>query len=372
MRRWQIWFLGSALVARLVAAGLGPTYQDAGNGLSRMELRIPTGPWSVQVVRMERSRTNLVLMPTLGSGDRIGLDTLSAQVGRIPKDLGEPLAAINGDFYQTEDESMPGDPRGLFIRRGELISVPAARDCFWLDREGKPRIGMVKSGLQLTWPDGEITPLGLNEDPGDLDAVLFTPAAGRAADEFRGTRLILERAGEGPWLPLRADTAYTARVARATDATATNLVLRVASHLRPQATRLKAGGKVRISTRMTPGMAGVTTALGGGPALVRGGLALTPRASKSNEQHPRSALGWNAQHFFLVTVDGRQSGFSEGMTLSELARQMAQLGCEEAMNLDGGGSTELWLRGRILNRPCYGHERRTASGLVVLRLPGKP
>jgi exopolysaccharide biosynthesis protein len=88
---------------------------------------------------------------------------------------------------------------------------------------------------------------------------------------------------------------------------------------------------------------------------------------KSNERHPRSALGWNAQYYFLVVVDGRQPDFSDGMTLTELARYLVRLGCEEAMNLDGGGSTELWLRGRILNRPCYGHERRTATGLAVVR-----
>jgi exopolysaccharide biosynthesis protein len=37
------------------------------------------------------------------------------------------------------------------------------------------------------------------------------------------------------------------------------------------------------------------------------------------------------------------------------------------MNLDGGGSTELWLRGKIVNQPCYGYERNTATGLVLLK-----
>jgi exopolysaccharide biosynthesis protein len=57
------------------------------------------------------------------------------------------------------------------------------------------------------------------------------------------------------------------------------------------------------------------------------------------------------------------------MTLPELASYMKELGCQEAMNLDGGGSTELWMGGRIMNSPCYGHERETATSLVVVRKP---
>ena len=37
------------------------------------------------------------------------------------------------------------------------------------------------------------------------------------------------------------------------------------------------------------------------------------------------------------------------------------------MNLDGGGSAELWFNGKIVNSPCYGHERSTATGIVLLR-----
>jgi exopolysaccharide biosynthesis protein len=55
------------------------------------------------------------------------------------------------------------------------------------------------------------------------------------------------------------------------------------------------------------------------------------------------------------------------MTLSELSGFLVELGCREAINLDGGGSTELLLEGRILNSPCYGRERATASSLLVVR-----
>ena len=85
------------------------------------------------------------------------------------------------------------------------------------------------------------------------------------------------------------------------------------------------------------------------------------------ERHPRSAIGWNATHFLLVEVDGRQKGVSEGMTLDEFANWLVKLGCGEAMNLDGGGSATLWYEGKVVNSPCEGRERPIANSLVVLR-----
>jgi exopolysaccharide biosynthesis protein len=57
------------------------------------------------------------------------------------------------------------------------------------------------------------------------------------------------------------------------------------------------------------------------------------------------------------------------MTFPELAEYLVKLGCDEAMNLDGGGSSTIWAFGQVMNSPCYGHERDTANALVVIRKP---
>lgn len=74
---------------------------------------------------------------------------------------------------------------------------------------------------------------------------------------------------------------------------------------------------------------------------------------------PRSLVGWSAdgRHLYLVAMDGRQPGYSEGATPAEAARLLQQLGAHHALNLDGGGSTTLVLarRGwgsRVVNRPA--------------------
>jgi exopolysaccharide biosynthesis protein len=80
-------------------------------------------------------------------------------------------------------------------------------------------------------------------------------------------------------------------------------------------------------------------------------------------------VGWNRSEFFLVTVDGRQKDLSVGMTLKEFAAYLLKLGCDEAMNFDGGGSATLWYGGQVRNHPCDGGERIIANALVLARKP---
>ncbi len=68
--------------------------------------------------------------------------------------------------------------------------------------------------------------------------------------------------------------------------------------------------------------------------------------------HPRSAIGYyEPGHYCFVVVDGRQTGYSRGMTLPELAHVFENLGCAAAYNLDGGHSTFMTLEGQVVNRP---------------------
>jgi len=72
--------------------------------------------------------------------------------------------------------------------------------------------------------------------------------------------------------------------------------------------------------------------------ILRGGRVLPAR---SNTRHPRTAVGMNATGdiLHLIVVDGRRKGVSEGVSTHELATRMLELGCSDAINLDGGGSS---------------------------------
>jgi hypothetical protein len=138
-----------------------------------------------------------------------------------------------------------------------------------------------------------------------------------------------------------------------------------------------AGDVVRALTTDAPvtmttqlGFPGVVDALGGNPRLVVDGAVAAQEVDGTGEffgRHGRTAVGVTADgRLLLVVVDGRQPGYSRGMTLRELAELLQRLGARSAMNLDGGGSSEMVVNGVTASRPSDGHERGIANALVVL------
>ncbi|HEB65130.1 MAG TPA: phosphodiester glycosidase family protein [Chloroflexi bacterium] len=120
----------------------------------------------------------------------------------------------------------------------------------------------------------------------------------------------------------------------------------------------------------------VYNAVSGNAWLVRRGQALPLEAGAPA---PRTAVGLskNGRYLYLVVVDGRQAGYSEGMTLPELAALLVELGAQEAINLDGGGSSTLaragMLKPVVLNSPIHrnrpGRERPVGNHLGVFAKP---
>lgn len=118
----------------------------------------------------------------------------------------------------------------------------------------------------------------------------------------------------------------------------------------------------------------MTSAVSGWPMVVNGCEALTAAALPGSDAftrspHPRTAVGLtrNGRTMYWVVADGRREGVA-GLTLARLARFMREeLGVCEAMNLDGGGSSAMWVDDGIVNRPSDGNERRVANHLAIVR-----
>lgn len=92
-----------------------------------------------------------------------------------------------------------------------------------------------------------------------------------------------------------------------------------------------------------------------GPYLVRDGVALTNIVSSISEENPRSGIGYyEPGHYCFVMVDGRQEGYSMGLTLDDFAALFDELGCASAFNLDGGRSSELVFNGKTIDKPYLG------------------
>jgi hypothetical protein len=385
-------------------------WRDGGPGLA-MTIVTNSGPVIYTVVRVELSHfeKDLSLTTTLASNTVVGLQTLSGQIALLPKELGTPVAAMNADFFLVNGAAK-GDPRGLQILRGEMVSTPSGPAAFWQDTKGKLRGEQVKSKLTIAWPGGGTNFAGLNEQLGKHALVLFTPRMGQpyeyvpssnrnTAGRGRvsgdsdtpqpgpirppgGREWTLEYAGSGPWLPLRVGQVYQARTVASSDGFTRvppdKMLISIGSNLIAKLPALTNGTPVTITVATEPDLSGVQTGLGTGPMLVRDGKPHELAARSSEQLHPRSALGWNDQYLFLAVADGRLPGVSVGIRLSFMTDFMITLGCREAINMDGGLSTMLMLNGAIINQPSNGRtgrtvqstpgrEREIANAIVILR-----
>jgi hypothetical protein len=336
--------------------------------LSYKHEQIPDGPWSTHIVRIDRSNTNLELQTTLPAGHHLGLATLSAQIKSYCGSRGHVIAGVNGDYYERGGP-YAGDPQGLQIMNGELISGPFDWTCFWIDAAGKPNVGKVDSRFNVVLPSGEKIAFGLNEHRADDDAVIYTSVVAPSTHTHGGADFVLEPSDKTARLPLRANEKYFARVSEIrrngnSKTDSNHLVLSIGPKLLSKIKAPEVGDTVRVSTATSAALKNAKTAVGGGPTLVADGQLVFPKTTPI--RHPRSALGWNKDSYFLVEVDGRQPDLSVGMTFEELAKYMMKVGCTEAICLDGGGSATLWTMGQVMNNPCEGGERGTGNALVVV------
>lgn len=115
----------------------------------------------------------------------------------------------------------------------------------------------------------------------------------------------------------------------------------------------------------------VRFAICGGPYLIKNGKIFIDRQGFNNRflwnKAPRTAIGYTKEgSLVLVTVDGRKRGISEGATLSELASLMFELSAVEAINLDGGTSTQMVVNNTLVNYPTTKGGSRVTNALLII------
>ena len=121
------------------------------------------------------------------------------------------------------------------------------------------------------------------------------------------------------------------------------------------------------------------TAVGGGPVLVQNGLVKITNneelkfAGKAiNDQHPRTLMGYTKDNqLIIMVIEGRNPNIAEGATLLQAAQLMAGLGCTEALNLDGGGSSCLLINGKETIKPSDKSVQRPVPAVFIISEKGK-
>ncbi|HMO32097.1 MAG TPA: phosphodiester glycosidase family protein [Lacibacter sp.] len=117
------------------------------------------------------------------------------------------------------------------------------------------------------------------------------------------------------------------------------------------------------------------TAIGGGPVLVQNGRVFITNDEERmfsgraiDDRHPRTAMGFTADgRLIILVVQGRTPGEAEGVSLRHLAELLTGVGCIEALNLDGGGSSSLLINGKETIRPSDREGQRPVPGVFIIQ-----
>ena len=362
-----------------------------------------TGPWVVHVLDIDPERYRGRIEPALATDvvvDREKLSMLSARRGA--------LAAINGGYFVIgEADGTPGDLAGSSILDGQLISEAVdGRTDLVLSEGEAPSVTAISDVQSVTASDGATRVLdGVNRKPG-----LIRACGGTGGDsptelplhditctdpsELIHSRPIFgaaTQAGEGVEALLDATGTVTAlREPRGGAILPGSSVLTgtgdAADWLRAHA---QPGSAVTIATSVSTedGHLALASSLGvvnGGPRLLRGGRPdITARAEGFDRpgdrafyyafalrRNPRTIAGVTSDgRLLLVAVDGRAPGYSAGLDFEEEADVMRALGARDAVNLDGGGSTTMTIRGSVVTRPSDATGERPIGDAILL-LPG--
>ena len=133
--------------------------------------------------------------------------------------------------------------------------------------------------------------------------------------------------------------------------------------------KLKVNDRVNIAFITTPNWTGIDHAVSGGPYLIKEGKiyvdAKDQKFSSITGLNPRTAVGYTKDNrFIMITVDGRKKHLV-GLSLYDLAKLMKSFGCYNAMNFDGGSSTQMFINNKVVNNPVYRGGNYVGSGLIV-------
>jgi exopolysaccharide biosynthesis protein len=118
----------------------------------------------------------------------------------------------------------------------------------------------------------------------------------------------------------------------------------------------------------------VVTAIGGGPTLIHNGkIHITNKEEQmfvggEKDKHPRTAMGYTSKNkLIILVVQGRFPGLAEGVTLAQEAKILLDIGCHEALNLDGGGSSCMLVNGIETIKPSDKDGQRPVPGVFMIR-----
>lgn len=365
---------GTAADATVPAAVAGPV--TPAPAITHREERIDTagGPMTTDVVvaDLRRSGVHATLLTGATVGERATVPAHAERAG--------VTAAVNGDFFDFARSNVPAGPS---VRDGRALTspVPPGRrlapavpgsdpaDVLAVDGSGTPRLDRLTLDASVTVADGTRLPIRtLNAYAVPVGGIgLLTPDW---SGDRNATLCGSDTDRDAPCAPDRIEVAVRDGVVAQVRPPGTGPVpdgeqILVGRDEGAAALRGLAPGDPVVVEHRLSAASGVPprTAVGGSPVL-RDGAAVPGLDPVVRE--PRSAAGITAEgRLILLTADGREST-SVGITLAETAEQLRRAGAVHGINLDGGGSSTMVFRGRVVNAPSEDTYRAVPNAFGIV------
>lgn len=269
----------------------------------------------------------------------------------------QAIAAINGGFFKSKP--IDGLPAGILKINHQWFGWPEkARGAIgWSQDSNQVLFDRLLCQGSYTINNQSFDIQGINRPPQKSETIVFNPA-------FHSTTLT---SSEGFEVMIRQNRVILVRESGNSYIPSDGYILSFGS--KQQLSFWKTIQRdtpihldIRIIPQLSPQLASdwdnMAHIVGGTPLLIHGGEVLMDFLSEKTlisfleRPHVRSAIGLMRNgHWVFVVVEGKDGFQDRGMTIVNLARFMAFLGCVEALNLDGGGSSTLFIQGKIVNHP---------------------
>ena len=373
------WFLGVSFVYFVVlcpfnALGQGPwAAKEIAPGIIHSSYLLD-GPRTVDVLEVDLSNPWF----RIESYRLNGLVTTSEQARELAANGKRVIAAINADFFSFET----GWPIGNQVVNGKFVlGTTSARSHFAVDDRGRPFIERLAFRGWVRTRPGKTYPIsGVNHQHRRNSVVLHTSyASGKNTFAGSGSAFSLHLlslrwiAGDTLKMLVRDQT-----VGDSTSILPNEAVLWIGDGDDVQAAcdDIRGGDTLLVYLGFSPDLRRIEQVVGGGGRILEGGSLFSDSAIAlerinprfARDRHPRTFVAFDRDttKLFLCTVDGRQAN-SIGMNFNEMGEFLKGIGCWNAINLDGGGSTTMVVEGNVVNSPSdQAGERPVANTLQVV------
>ena len=334
-------------------------------------------PWTIHVTKIDLKDPNIFL-ETVTPGDVImGRERTSSMSARSNRAGHRVVSAINGDFCDVSN----GNSNSPQVSKGEFVKAYSYwHSAFAYSKDGIACLTYPQySGLVVSSDGSSSYPLSrVNETRETNNLLIYNSYNGSST----GTNASgFERLAHPVTDWVVNDTVFC--VIESDSSFAGNMTIPagkivLSGHDAAKTFLLdecQIGDTVKIVQQLNGTIPNLTELVGGGPKMLENGTDVSVNACAlegwpitfATYWHPRTAIGYNDDStiVYFVVVDGRQS-CSRGINLIELGSFMKDLGVQNAINLDGGGSSTMIVRNSVMNNPSDGEERAVSNSMLCI------